>query len=50
LIAHGLEKKVALALLTGFAISSLNIVLWDIAFVATKELLPSQRLTFPTSN
>jgi hypothetical protein len=27
LIAHGLEKKVALALLTGFAISSLNIVL-----------------------
>jgi hypothetical protein len=46
LIAQGLEKKAALTLLTGFAVSSLNIVLWDIVFVATKESLPSWRLTF----
>ena len=38
---QGSEKKAVLALLTGFAISSLNIVLWDLAFEVTKESLPS---------
>ena len=41
LTTQGLEKKAVLALLTGFAVSLLNIVLRDIAFRATKELLPS---------
>jgi hypothetical protein len=46
LTTQGLEKKVVIALLNGFAISLLNIVLWDIAFVATKESSSSWRLTF----
>ena len=46
LTTHGLEKKVVLASLAGFVVSSSNIVRWDIAFGATKELLPSYNLTF----
>ena len=46
LIAQGLKKKAEIALLAGFAVPSSNIVLWDIAFVVTKELLPSNNLTF----
>jgi hypothetical protein len=41
LMTQGLAKKVVLALLNAFAISLLNIVLWDIAFISTKESLPS---------
>jgi hypothetical protein len=41
LMTQGLAKKVVLALLNGFVVSLLNIVLWDIAFIATKESLPS---------
>ena len=46
LMTQGLEKKAVLALLIGFVVSSLSIVLWEIAFEATKELLPSCNLTF----
>ena len=46
LIAQGLKKKVELALLASFTVSSSNIVLCGIAFGATKELLPSCNLTF----
>ena len=45
-MTQGLEKKAVLASLTSFAVSSSNIVRWDIAFKATKELLPSYNLTF----
>ena len=41
LMTQGLEKKAVLASLTGFAVSLLNIVLSDLAFVVTKESLPS---------
>ena len=40
LTTQGLEKKEVLALLTGFVVSLLNIILWHIAFRATKESLP----------
>jgi hypothetical protein len=41
-----LEEKTTPALLTGLAISLLNILSGDIASIATEELLPSWRLTF----
>ena len=37
LTTPGTEKKTVLALLTSFVVSSSNIVLWDIAFGATKS-------------
>jgi hypothetical protein len=46
LIAQGLEEKTTPTLLTGLAISLLNILPGDIASIATKESLPSWRLTF----
>jgi hypothetical protein len=45
LVTQGLAQKVVLALLSGFVVSLLNIVLWDMVFIATNELLPSWRLT-----
>ena len=46
LMTQDMEKKAVLASLTGFVVSSSNIFWWDIAFGATKELLPSCNLTF----
>jgi hypothetical protein len=41
LVTQGLAKKVVLALLSGFVVSLLNIILCDMVFIYTNESLPS---------